>query len=167
MKKILISLLLFIVVASFSQAEEGRDASGTINKMLKELGYKVQMTQSGNFMLDFDLRDSNNQPTGRSHRVIINKTTQKWGALEVINIMATVMKSKTEFDSVKASQLLIENSVEKFGRWEIIKSDAGYRLMYVVKLSVRDPTSAMKKAILNVFGRADAMEKLWTGKDDF
>lgn len=167
MKKLMISVILLFVAASFVCAEEGRDASGTIKKMLDELGYKYALTESGNIMLDFDLQDDDGKPTGRSHRVIIAKTTDKWGPFEVIKVAATVMKIKDELDKTKANQLLIENSIEKFGKWVVIRSDAGYRIMYEVRMSIRDPASVMQKALLNVFGRADAMEKLWTGKDDF
>lgn len=156
-----------LVCAATAFAQEGRDATPVIKKHLDELGYKYGITKLGNFMLDFDILDAAGKATGRSQRIFICSKTEKWEDLEVIRIWSTAMKSKSMLSQKQANDFLVENYKEKFGRWEVSKGSEGYRVMFVIKLSVREPAPAYKKAIQNVFGKADAIEKLITGKDAY
>lgn len=173
MARIALILNMLLVCVCFSIAEDvkdanaGRNASAKIKKNLEDLKYKYEVTDIGNFKLIFDIVDSEGKKTGRSHQVFIAAKTEKWEGWEVIRIWATVEKLDGLPDQKKATDLLLQNYYEKFGKWELVKRDDGYRILYVIKVSLRDPLQVFDQAIQNVFGRSDAMEKMFTGKDEF
>ena len=157
---------MFAAATTFAQ--DGSDAREIIKKHLKKLGRdKFEETPKGNYKFIFDIDKKPGERVQRSQLVFIGGRTAKWGDLEFIRIWSTAEKPERKLTAERANDLLLRNSVEKFGRWELHESSKGYRVVYSIRVSVKDSADALEKALMTVCIRADSAEKSFTGKDDF
>lgn len=167
MKSTITAFLFVLVFTGVVFAQTKPEPNPALKKMLDTLGYKYSTTDLGNFMLDFDLQDEAGNKTGRKQRVFVSSKAEEWGELKVYRLWTTVQKMKSLLSQELANNFLMENSNEKFARWELVKREDGYRLLYVIKVSARESTAGFKQAIQAILWRSDAVENTLTGKDEF
>ncbi|MEI6516191.1 MAG: hypothetical protein WCO77_09440 [bacterium] len=143
-------------------AKAGPKADPRIEKALKEIGYKYDVTTLGNFRIFFDVDGK------RGHLVFISSSIEKFGTTETRKVWATVMKSKISLPETVANQLLMDNIALKLGAYELAKTDdGGYKVQFAVKIDANCSFAKLKDALRFAQMIADAKEKELTGADEF
>jgi hypothetical protein len=137
-----------------------------VRNALQELGLTYDLTPVSDFKL-------NPLPTEgeRTQLVYVNSLTQRYGSLEIREIIAPALLHDGPLPDELALRLLRENSEVKLGAWRVapVEGDKGhkYLVLYAIQIAADSDAETLRLAIKNVSLTADRLEKEITGRDDY
>jgi hypothetical protein len=152
-------------------------ADTRVRVALEEIGYKYEMTDDNDYKLvPIQTEESGKNADGksiyRSQLVYINSNTEKYGALEIREILSPAFLSNGPLSAAVANRLLRENNSVKLGSWRLVVINSGanagkYLAMYAAQISADSDPESLRLTIKSVILIADRMEKELTGADDY
>jgi hypothetical protein len=175
---ILSCLLLFAQVA-FAQlgAPAKRPlADPRVKTALEQIGYKFELTEDNDYKLVPETEEigkkANGEPIYRSQTVYVNSNVEKYGALEIREVVSPAYLSPGPLSAAVANRLLRENNSVKLGSWRVVVLNTGvnagkYLVMYAAQISADSDAESLRLTIKSVILIADRMEKELTGTDDY
>ncbi|HEX8707854.1 MAG TPA: hypothetical protein VF723_06290 [Pyrinomonadaceae bacterium] len=162
-------LFLFVQAASAQLGNAARKppADARVRSALNEIGYKFEMTGDNDFKL-VPIKTEGE----RSQLVYVNSNTEKYGTLEIREVLAPAFLSNGPLSAAVANRLLRENNEVKLGSWRLVVINSGdnagkYLAMYAAQVAADSDAESLRLAIKSVILIADRMEKELTGKDDY
>jgi hypothetical protein len=176
---ILSCLLLFahIAVAQVSSAAKKPPADPRIKVALDQIGYKFAMTDDNDYKLvpiqtEQSGTGADGKPVFRSQLVYVNSNTEKYGTLEIREVLAPAFLSNGPLSAAVANRLLRENNSVKLGSWRLVVINSGqnagkYLAMYAAQIAADSDAESLRLTIKSVILIADRMEKELTGMDDY
>lgn len=153
--------LIAIVQTSSAQTNSNATGDSRIQASLEELGFKYEIDKEGDFKVVIRTQD------GRTQLVWIISKTQRYGKLEIREIVSPAYLSNEPLSLEVANQLLEDNTLTKLGAWQIFKQDKGHLAMFVAKIPADSDANNLGDSLEIVARSADAMENKLTGKDKF
>ena len=175
----LLSLFLFAQVASAQLGNAARKppADPRVKSALDQIGYKFEMTDDN----DYKLVPIQTEQTGttadgklifRSQLVYVNSNVEKYGTLEIREVLSPAFLSNGPLSAAVANRLLRENNSVKLGSWRLVVINSGqnagkYLAMYAAQISADSDAESLRLTIKSVILIADRMEKELTGADDY
>jgi hypothetical protein len=107
-------LFLFVQAASAQLGNAARKppADARVRSALNEIGYKFEMTGDNDFKL-VPIKTEGE----RSQLVYVNSNTEKYGTLEIREVLAPAFLSNGPLSAAVANRLLRENNEVKLGSW--------------------------------------------------
>jgi hypothetical protein len=174
MKRCLFLCLLFLFLYVAAPAQAGKPAQNAhpkadkrVRNALDNLSLAYELTPTNDFKLS-------PLPTegDRTQLVYVNSLTQRYGSLEIREIIAPAFVTDGPMNEDLAVRLLRENGEVKLGAWRTAPITSGdkagkYLVLYAIQLAADSDTEALRLAIKNVALTADRLEKELTGKDDY
>lgn len=169
-------------MAQFAAAQIGNaakkpPADPRVKTVLEEIGYKYELTEDNDYKLvpiktEEAGKDATGKPVFRSQLVYVNSNTEKYGTLEIREVLAPAFLSNGPLSATVANRLLRENNSVKLGSWRLVSITSGpntgkFLLMYAAQISANGDAEALRLAIKSVLVIADRMEKELTGADDY
>lgn len=182
MKRAALVFSCLLVFAHAASAQVGIPASKPpsdprIKVALDKIGYKYEMTADNDYKLvPIRTEQVGTKPDGtpnmRSQIVYVNSNTEKYGALEIREVLAPAFLSTGPLTADVANRLLRENNSVKLGSWRLIPINSGanagkFLVMFAVQIAADSDAETLRLAIKNVILNADRMENSITGKDDY
>lgn len=134
---------------------------------LDELGLAYEITGQSDFKLKPFSTVGN-----RTQLVYIHSQTQRYGTLELREVIAPSYLANESLSAPMANRLLRENSEVKWGAWRAVAIDEGpnagkYLILYAIQVEADSDAEGLRLAIKNAALTADQLEKEMTGKDDY
>ncbi|MEP6707925.1 MAG: hypothetical protein ABJC05_10415 [Pyrinomonadaceae bacterium] len=175
----LASLLLFtsVVSAQVGNPTKKPPADPRVKAALDEVGYKFEMNADNDYKLVpiqtvQDGTSADGKPIWRSQLVYVNSNTEKYGSLEIREVLAPAFLSDGPLSAGVANRLLRENNTVKLGSWRLVALSSGanagkYLLMYAAQIDANSDAESLRLTIKSVVLIADRMEKELTNKDDY
>jgi hypothetical protein len=153
--------------AQLGNAARKPPADARVRSALNEIGYKFEMTGDNDFKL-VPIKTEGE----RSQLVYVNSNTEKYGTLEIREVLAPAFLSNGPLSAAVANRLLRENNEVKLGSWRLVVINSGdnagkYLAMYAAQVAADSDAESLRLAIKSVILIADRMEKELTGKDDY
>jgi hypothetical protein len=172
-------LLFFAQVASAQLGSAARKppADPRVKAALDQIGYKIQMTDDNDYKLvpiqtEQSGTTADGKPIFRSQLVYVNSNVEKYGTLEIREVLAPAFLSNGPLSAAVANRLLRENNSVKLGSWRLVVINSGqnagkYLAMYAAQISADSDAESLRLTIKSVILIADRMEKELTGTDDY
>ena len=182
MKQKLMILVCFVFFTQVAAAQVGNGrqkppADPRIKAALDEIGYKYEMTAENDYKLvpiqtEQVGTDANGKPKWRSQLVYVNSNTEKYGTLEIREVLSPAFLSNGPLSATLANRLLRENNTVKLGSWRLVVINSGpnagkYLAMFAAQIGANSDAESLRLAIKSVILIADRMEKEITGADDY
>jgi len=181
MKQMLMILACFVFLAQSTAgqapAAQNTPADPRVKAALDEIGYKYEMTAENDYKLvpiqtEQVGNDAQGKPKWRSQLVYVNSNTEKYGKLEIREVLSPAFLSNGPLSATLANRLLRENNSVKFGSWRLVAINSGpnagkYLAMFASQISANSDTESLRLTIKSVILIADRMEKEITGADDY
>jgi hypothetical protein len=182
MKRTLLTLLCLFLFAQVAFAQVGTTAKKPpadprVKAALDEIGYKFELTDDNDYKLvpiqtEQDGTTADGKPKWRSQLVYVNSNTEKYGALEIREVLAPAFLSNGPLSAAVANRLLRENNSVKLGSWRLVVINSGantgkYLAMYAAQIAADSDAESLRLTIKSVILIADRMEKELTGADDY
>jgi hypothetical protein len=182
MKRTLLTLsclLLFtqIALAQVGTAAKKPPADPRVKAALDEIGYKFELDTNNDYKLvpiqtEQDGTTADGKPKWRSQLVYVNSNTEKYGTLEIREVLAPAFLSNGPLSAAVANRLLRENNSVKLGSWRLVVINNGenagkYLAMYAAQIGADSDAESLRLTIKSVILIADRMEKELTGADDY
>ena len=175
---VLFVALAFVLFSTASETKAQKPgADSRVRSALDEIGYKYELTDDNDYKLvpiqtEQSASQSNGQPIQRSQLVYINSNTEKYGSLEIREVLAPAFLAEPPISNEVANKLLRENNSTKLGAWRLVPIDSGpnrgkYLAMYAAQINADSDAETLRLTIKSVILIADRMEKDITGKDDY
>src|ERR671938_271382 len=176
---ILFSLFLFAHAASaqLGTAAKKPPADPRVKAALDEIGYKYEFVANNDYKLvpiqtEQDGTTPDGKPKFRSQLVYVNSNTEKYGTLEIREVLAPAFLSNGPLSAAVANRLLRENNSVKLGSWRLVVINSGenagkYLAMYAAQIAADSDAESLRLPIKSVILIADRMEKELTGTDDY
>jgi hypothetical protein len=181
-KKKLLILACSLLLAQSLAAQVHTGAQKTladvrVKAALDQIGYKYELTSDNDYKLvPIQTEQAGTKPDGtpnwRSQLVYVNSNTEKYGSLEIREVLSPAFLSNGPISAEIANKLLKENNSVKLGAWRIVVINSGpntgkYLLMFAAQISANSDAESLRLAIKSVILIADRMEKEITGADDY
>jgi hypothetical protein len=175
----LLSLFLFVQVASAQLGNAARKppADPRVKAALDQIGYKFEMTDDNDYKLvpiqtEQTGTTADGKTTFRSQLVYVNSNVEKYGTLEIREVLSPAFLSNGPLSAAVANRLLRENNSVKLGSWRLVVINSGqnagkYLAMYAAQISADSDAESLRLTIKSVILIADRMEKELTGTDDY
>ena len=176
----ILSCLFIFTQVAFAQlgaAAKKPPADPRVKAALDEIGYKFQLTEDNDYKLvPIQTEQSGTTPEGkpnfRSQLVYVNSNVEKYGTLEIREVLSPAFLSNGPLSSAVANRLLRENNSVKLGSWRLVVINSGtnagkYLAMYAAQIAADSDAEALRLTIKSVILIADRMEKELTGTDDY
>lgn len=172
-------LVLFtpIVSAQVGDPAKKPPADPRVKAALDEIGYKFEMDSNNDYKLvpietEQAGTSADGKPIWRSQLVYVNSNTERYGSLEIREVLAPAFLSDGPLSAGVANRLLRENNTVKLGSWRLVPINAGpnagkYLVMYAAQISASSDKESLRLTIKSVILIADRMEKELTNKDDY
>ena len=160
--------LLFLAFAFNAAAQNAHPkADKRVRSSLDDLSLAYDLTPTN----DFKLRPLSTEGE-RTQLVYVNSITQRYGSLEIREIIAPAFLTEGPLTEALAARLLRENGEVKLGAWRTAPISDGDKagkclIMYAIQIAADSDTEALRLAIKNAALTADRLEKELTGKDDY
>ena len=182
MKRTLLTLLFLFLFAQVAFAQVGTTAKKPpsdprVKAALDEIGYKYELDSNNDYKLvpiqtEQDGTTADGKPKFRSQLVYVNSNTEKYGTLEIREVLAPAFLSNGPLSAAVANRLLRENNSVKLGSWRLVVINSGanagkYLAMYAAQISADSDAESLRLTIKSVILIADRMEKELTGEDDY
>jgi hypothetical protein len=182
MKRAILTLSCLFLFAQAASAQLGTaakkpPADPRVKAALDQIGYKFQMTDDNDYKLvPIQTEQSGTTPDGkpifRSQLVYVNSNVEKYGTLEIREVLAPAFLSNGPLSAAVANRLLRENNSVKLGSWRLVVINSGqnagkYLAMYAAQISADSDAESLRLTIKSVILIADRMEKELTGTDDY
>jgi hypothetical protein len=182
MIKLILTLccLVFIAPPSLAQvgkAETNAAADPRVKTQLDQIGYKYQITAEGDYKLvpiqtEAEGTNADGTPKLRSQLVYVNSNTEKYGSLEIREVLAPAMLVAPPLSVSTANRLLLDNNKVKFGAWRLVSISTGANsgkvlVMFAAQIDANADAESLRLTIKSVILIADRMEKELTHADDY
>lgn len=182
MKRMILALSCLLLFALSASAQIGNaakkpPADPRVRAALDEIGYKYEMTDDNDYKLvpiqtEESGKTADGKPVYRSQLVYVNSNTEKYGTLEIREVLSPAFLSNGPLSAAVANRLLRENNSVKLGSWRLVVINSGanagkYLAMYAAQISADSDPEALRLTIKSVILIADRMEKELTGADDY
>ena len=171
-RTLLILSCLLILTAQAAIAQVGSPAKKApadprVKASLDEIGYKFELTADNDYKL-VPIKTEGE----RSQLVYVNSNTEKYGTLEIREVLAPAFLSNGPLSAAVANRLLRENNSVKLGSWRLVVINNGpnagkYLAMYAAQIAADSDAESLRLTIKSVILIADRMEKELTGSDDY
>lgn len=182
MKRTLLALSCVLLFAQVAGAQIGGaakkpPADPRVRAALEEIGYKYELTDDNDYKLvpiqtEESGKTADGKPIFRSQLVYVNSNTEKYGTLEIREVLAPAFLSSGPLSAAVANRLLRENNSVKLGSWRLVVINSGanagkYLAMFAAQISADSDPESLRLTIKSVILIADRMEKELTGSDDY
>ena len=182
MKRTLWLLLCLFLFAQVAFAQVGNTAKKPpadqrVKAALDEIGYKFELTDDNDYKLvpiqtEQTGTSADGKPIWRSQLVYVNSNTEKYGTLEIREVLSPAFLSNGPLSAAVANRLLRENNSVKLGSWRLVVINSGanagkYLAMFAAQVSADSDPESLRLTIKSVILIADRMEKELTGADDY
>jgi hypothetical protein len=182
MKRTLLILFCLCLFAPMAFAQVATPAKKTpadprVKVALDEIGYKFELTDDNDYKLvpiqtEQSGTSADGKPVFRSQLVYVNSNVEKYGALEIREVLSPAFLSNGPLSAAVANRLLRENNSVKLGSWRLVVINSGanagkYLAMYAAQITADSNAEALRLTIKSVILIADRMEKELTGTDDY
>ena len=173
-------LVLFAQVAVAqlgSTAKKKPQADPRVKVALDSIGYKFEMTDDNDYKLlplqtEQTGTTTDGKPSHRSQLVYVNSNVEKYGTLEIREVLAPAFLSNGPLSAAIANRLLRENNSVKLGSWRLVVINTGanagkYLAMFAAQIAADSDAESLRLSIQSVILIADRMEKELTDRDDY
>lgn len=182
MKRTIRTLLCLLLFAQVAAAQLGTTAKKPpadprVKAALDSIGYKYELDANNDYKLvpiqtEETGKTADGKPLFRSQLVYVNSSTEKYGTLEIREVLAPAFLSNGPLSAAVANRLLRENNSVKLGSWRLVVINSGanagkYLAMYAAQISADSDSESLRLTIKSVILIADRMEKELTGADDY
>ncbi|HEX8139280.1 MAG TPA: hypothetical protein VF544_17085 [Pyrinomonadaceae bacterium] len=183
MKRMLLALLCLLLPAQAALAQRGENrnskppADARVRAALDKIGYKYELNAANDYKLvpietERAGTKADGTPVFRTQLVYVNSNTERYGTLEIREVLAPVMIVPGPLPADVANRLLRENNQVKLGAWRLVAittgPNAGKSLaMFAAQINADADPESLRLTIKSVILIADRMEKELTGTDDF
>jgi hypothetical protein len=176
---ILFCLFLFAqaALAQLGTAAKKPPADPRVKAALDQIGYKFELTDDNDYKLvpiqtEQSGTTADGKPIMRSQLVYVNSNVEKYGTLEIREVLAPAFLSNGPLSAAVANRLLRENNSVKLGSWRLVVINSGanagkYLAMYAAQIAADSDAESLRLTIKSVILIADRMEKELTGLDDY
>jgi hypothetical protein len=166
-----------MAAAQLGNAAKKPPADPRVKAALDEIGYKYEMTEDNDYKLvPIQTEQTGTKPDGtpiwRSQLVYVNSNTEKYGTLEIREVLSPAFLSNGPLSAAVANRLLRENNSVKLGSWRLVVINTGsnagkYLAMFAAQIAADSDAESLRLTIKSVILIADRMEKELTGADDY
>jgi hypothetical protein len=166
-----------VAYAQLGAAARKPPADPRVKAALDSIGYKFELTQDNDYkLLPIQTEQSGTTPDGkpkfRSQLVYVNSNVEKYGTLEIREVLAPAFLSNGPLSAAVANRLLRENNSVKLGSWRLVVINTGanagkYLAMYAAQIAADSDAESLRLTIKSVILIADRMERELTGTDDY
>ena len=182
MKRALLILSSLFILTQTAHAQLGSaakkpPADPRVKAALDEIGYKYELDANNDYKLvpiqtEQEGAAPDGKPKFRSQLVYVNSNTEKYGTLEIREVLSPAFLSNGPLPSDVANRLLRENNSVKLGAWRVVVLNTGpnagkYLAMFAAQIAADSDAESLRLTIKSVILIADRMEKELTGKDDY
>jgi hypothetical protein len=182
MKRTLLILSCLFLFAQAASAQIGTaakkpPADPRVKAALDQVGYKFELDSSNDYKLvpiqtEQAGTTADGKPIFRSQLVYVNSNVEKYGTLEIREVLSPAFLSNGPLSAAVANRLLRENNSVKLGSWRLIVINSGanagkYLAMYAAQIAADSDAESLRLTIKSVILIADRMEKELTGTDDY
>lgn len=177
---LILSCLFLFAQASFAQvgaAAKKPPPDPRVKVALDQIGYKFELTDDNDYKLvpiqtEQSGTTADGKPIMRSQLVYVNSNVEKYGTLEIREVLAPAFLSNGPLSAAIANRLLRENNSVKLGSWRLVAINSGanagkYLAMYAAQIASDSDAESLRLTIKSVILIADRMEKELTGLDDY
>ncbi len=178
---LVLSCLLLFAQGAFAQATspaaKKQPPDARVKAALDTIGYKYELTEDNDYkLIPIQTEQTGTKPDGtplwRSQLVYVNSNTEKYGGLEIREVLSPAFLSNGPLPSDIANRLLRENNSVKLGAWRLVVINTGsnagkYLAMFAAQIAADSDSESLRLTIKSVILIADRMEKELTGKDDY
>jgi hypothetical protein len=177
---LILSCLFLFAPASFAQvgaAAKKPPPDPRVKVALDQIGYKFELTDDNDYKLvpiqtEQSGTTADGKPIMRSQLVYVNSNVEKYGTLEIREVLAPAFLSNGPLSAAIANRLLRENNSVKLGSWRLVAINSGanagkYLAMYAAQIAADSDAESLRLTIKSVILIADRMEKELTGLDDY
>lgn len=172
--------LLFIAQLAAAQTHSDNSpplADPRVNAALDRIGYKYELDKNNDYKLtpiqtEQTGTSADGKPIWRTQLVYVNSNTEKYGSLEIREVLAPAFLSNGPLSTEVANRLLRENNSVKLGSWRLVAINSGpnagkYLAMFAAQINADSDPESLRLTIKSVILIADRMEKELTNADDF
>ena len=180
MKIGLLVCLLFVAPVAAAQTHSDSTkppADQRVKIALDRIGYKYELDTNN----DYKLTPIHTEQTGtsadgkaiwRTQLVYVNSNTERYGTLEIREVLAPAFLSNGPLSAEVANRLLRENNSVKLGSWRLVLINSGpnsgkYLAMFAAQINADSDSESLRLTIKSVILIADRMEKELTNADDY
>jgi hypothetical protein len=166
-----------VAAAQIGTAAKKPPADPRVKAALDEVGYKFELDSNNDYkLLPIQTEQSgtgaDGKPIFRSQLVYVNSNVEKYGTLEIREVLSPAFLANGPLSAAVANRLLRENNSVKLGSWRLVVintgADAGkYLAMYAAQIAADSDAESLRLTIKSVILIADRMEKELTGTDDY
>lgn len=182
MKRVILILFGLFLCAQVAAAQIGTaakkpPADPRVKAALDEVGYKFELDSNNDYKLlpiqtEQAGTGADGKPIFRSQLVYVNSNVEKYGTLEIREVLSPAFLANGPLSAAVANRLLRENNSVKLGSWRLVVintgADAGkYLAMYAAQIAADSDAESLRLTIKSVILIADRMEKELTGTDDY
>jgi hypothetical protein len=182
MKRVILILSCLCLFAQAAFAQVGTPARKTpadprVKTALDGIGYKFELTDDNDYKLvpiqtEQSGTTADGKPIFRSQLVYVNSNVEKYGTLEIREVLSPAFLSNGPLSAAVANRLLRENNSVKLGSWRLVVINSGanagkYLAMYAAQIAADSDAESLRLTIKSVILIADRMEKELTGTDDY
>jgi hypothetical protein len=175
-------LVCLLFAAHLAAAQTHSDTSTPVadprvKAALDQMGYKYELDKNNDYKLtpirtEQTGTSADNKPIWRSQLVYVNSNTEKYGSLEIREVLAPAFLSNGPLSAEIANRLLRENNTVKLGSWRVVLINSGpnagkYLAMFAAQINAVSDSESLRLAIKSVILIADRMEKELTNADDY
>jgi hypothetical protein len=160
---VVMAVLFGIAVPGFTPKArlQAGEPDQRVEKILKKLGLKYTVTESGNFKLVLPTEGD------RTQVVFINSGTQTLKKMELREIWSPAAKFSSTPPSALSQALLEKNASFKIGSYAYEKAGDVYFLVFNVQISANASAEELLSVMVGVAETADATESDIMKTDDF
>jgi hypothetical protein len=182
MKRTMLALVCLLLLAHTASAQGGSPtakppADPRVKAALEKIGYKYELSAANDYKLvpiqtEQSGAKADGTPNFRTQLVYVNSNTERYGTLEIREVLAPVFISNGPLSSDVANRLLRENNQVKLGSWRVVPISSGPNagkslIMFAAQINADIDPESLRLTIKSVILIADRMEKELTGTDDF
>ena len=182
MKRTLLFLSCLFIFSQAASAQLGTaakkpPADPRVKAALEQVGYKFELDSNNDYKLvpiqtEQAGTAADGKPIFRSQLVYVNSNVEKYGTLEIREVLSPAFLSNGPLSAAVANRLLRENNSVKLGSWRLIVINSGanagkYLAMYAAQIAADSDAESLRLTIKSVILIADRMEKELTGTDDY
>ena len=182
MKRAILILSCLCLFTPMAFAQIGSPARKTpadprVKTALDELGYKFELTDDNDYkLMPIETEQSgttaDGKPIFRNQLVYVNSKVEKYGTLEIREVLSPAFLSNGPLSAAVANRLLRENDSVKLGSWRLVVLNNGasagkYLAMYAAQIAADSDAESLRLTIKSVILIADRMERELTGTDDY
>jgi hypothetical protein len=183
MRQALLALCCVLFCVQVVSAQIGADkkppADPRVKGLLDEIGYKYELDANNDYKLvpirteeDSGKTGADGKPAMRSQLVYVNSNTERYGSLEIREVLAPAFLLDNPPSAEIANRLLRENNTVKLGAWRMVVINNGpnkgkWLAMFAAQIAANSDAESLRLTIKSVILIADRMEKAVTNADDY